>query len=63
MYLFEMLYLQGLVDEKLRKESHLRNLIAHMALRKRLHEQQMEHDWEDCMSAEKNSELFNLHYF
>jgi hypothetical protein len=30
-YLFQMLYLQDLVDQKLQKESHLRNLIAHMA--------------------------------
>ena len=58
MYLFEMLYLQGLVDEKLHKESHLRNLVAHMALSKRLHEMQMEYDVEDCVPAGKNSESF-----
>lgn len=58
MYLFEMLYLQDLVDDKLHKESHLRNLIAHMALSKRLHEMQMEYDIENCVPAGKKSESF-----
>jgi hypothetical protein len=58
MYLFEMLYLQDLVDGKLHKESHLRNLVAHMALSKRLHEVQMEYDMEDCVLAGKKSEYF-----
>ena len=58
MYLFEMLYLQDLVDEKLHKELHLRNLIAHVALSKRLHEMQMEYDMEDCVPAGKKSESF-----
>jgi hypothetical protein len=58
MYLFHMLYLQDLVDEKLHKESHLRNLVAHMVLSKRLHEMQMEYDVEDCVPAGKKSESF-----
>jgi hypothetical protein len=56
MYLFEMLYLQDIVVEKLHKESRLRNLIAHMALGKRLYEMQMEYDVEDCVPAGKKSE-------
>jgi hypothetical protein len=56
MYLLEMLYLQDLVDEKLHKELHLRNLIAHVALSRRLHEMQMEYDMEDCVPAGKKSE-------
>jgi hypothetical protein len=58
MYLFEMLCLQDLVDEKLHKETHLRNLVAHVVLSKRLHEMQMEYDVEDCVPAGKNSESF-----
>ncbi len=58
MYLFEMLYLQGLVDEKLHKEAHLRNFVAHIALSKRLHEMQMEYDVEDCVPARKTSGSF-----
>jgi len=58
MYLFEMLYFQDLVDEKLHKELHLRNLVAHMALSKRLHEIQMDYDAEDCVPAGKKSEPF-----
>lgn len=53
-----MLYLQDLVNEKLHKELHLRNLIAHMALSKRLHKMQMEYDVEDCVPAGKKSESF-----
>ena len=59
MYLFEMLYLQDLVDEKLHKELHLRNLVAHVALSKRLHEMQMEYNVEDCVPAGKKSESFS----
>jgi hypothetical protein len=59
MYLFEILYLQDLVDEKLYKELHLRNLVAHVALSKRLHEMQMEYDVEDCVPAGKKSESFS----
>jgi hypothetical protein len=58
MYLFEMLCLQDLVDEKLHKEAHLRNFVAHMALSKRLYEMQMAYDVEDCVPAGKNSESF-----
>lgn len=58
MYLFEMLYLQDLVDEKLHKELHLRNLVAHLALSKRLHEIQTDFDAEDCVPAGKKSESF-----
>ena len=57
-YLFQMLYLQDLVEQKLQKESHLRNLIAHMALSKRLHEMQMDYDAEICVPAGKESESF-----
>lgn len=55
-----MLYLQDLVDEKLHKELHLRNLVAHVALNKRLHEMQIEYDVEeDCVPAGKKSESFS----
>lgn len=53
-----MLYLQDLVDEKLHKELRLRNLIAHVALSKQLHEMQMEYGVEDCVPAGKKSESF-----
>jgi hypothetical protein len=53
-----MLYLQNLVNEKLHKELRLRNLIAHVALSKRLHEMQMEYDVEDYVPAGKKSESF-----
>lgn len=62
MYLSEMLYLQHLVYEKLRKELPLRNLIAHMALSKQLHkieiEYDMEYDMEYCVPTGKKSESF-----
>ena len=58
MYLFEIMYLQDLVNGKLHRESHLRNLVAHMALSRRIHEIQMEHDVEGCVPAGKASESF-----
>jgi hypothetical protein len=62
MYLSEMLYVQDLVDEKLREELHLRNLVAHLALSKRLHEMKMgndmEYDTEYCVPTGKTSESF-----
>jgi hypothetical protein len=60
MYLSEMLFLQNLVYEKLRKELRLRNLVAHVALSKRLHELRMgnymEYDMEYCVPTGKKSE-------
>ena len=62
-----MLYLQDLVYENLRKELPLRNLVAHVAVSKRLHEMEMEYDVEYCVPTGKNSESFaeflrsNLH--
>jgi hypothetical protein len=53
-----MLYLQDLVYRKLYKESHLRNLVAHMALSKQIHGIQMEYDEEACVPAGKESESF-----
>ena len=62
MYLSEVLYLQHLVYEKLRKELPLRNLVAHVALSKRLHEIEMgydmEYDMEYCLPTGKKSESF-----
>jgi hypothetical protein len=57
-YLFQMLYLQDLIEQKLQKESHLRNLIAHIALSKRLYEMQMYYDAEICVPAGKERESF-----
>jgi hypothetical protein len=57
-----MLYLQDLVVEKLHKESHLRNLVAHMALGKRLQEMLMEYNVEDCVPAGKTSQSFAESY-
>lgn len=58
MSIFEMLYLQDLVDQELHKELQLRNLVAHLALSKQLHKMQMEYDVEDCVPAGKKSESF-----
>jgi hypothetical protein len=56
--LFQILSLQDLVDQKLYKESHVRNLVAHMALSKRLQDIQMEYDLEHCVATGKKSESF-----
>jgi hypothetical protein len=53
-----MLYLQNLVNKKLHKELRLRNLIAHVALSKRLHKMQIEYNVEDYVPAEKKSKSF-----
>jgi hypothetical protein len=58
MSLFQMLYLQDLVVNKLHKETHLRNLVAHMALSKRLQEIQMEDNLEHYVPSRKKSESF-----
>ena len=53
-----MLYLQHLVYEKLRKELQLRNLVAHVALSRRLHGMEMEYDMEYCVPTGKRSKSF-----
>ena len=55
MYLFEMLYLQDLINERLYKELHLRNLIIYIALSKQLYEMQIEYNMENCVLAKKKS--------
>ena len=54
----EMLHLQHLVYEKLRKELQLRNLVAHMAVSKQLHEMEMGYDVEYRVPSGKKSESF-----
>ena len=53
-----MLHLQHLVYEKLRKELQLRNLVAHMAVSKQLHEMEMGYDVEYRVPSGKKSESF-----